>query len=203
MGTSSLLLNWSTSSFQGIKLRAVFFFLIPYAQFRSIPSSLLMHATSHLYAHNFDSCLKWLQTFGTLIPVLALRRIVHMQRLWQVTSMNIWDENKCRYMYHITFGNYTCEKAQFNHMPCYAQFNHMPYLSPHKVMWKAHCDINCTLSLQVWRTEVNYWKVDEPKLFASDSFPVVMYADKKHELCYYCLPIEEYPGLFKVGVLLL
>ena len=62
--------------------------------------------------------------------------------------------------------------------------------------------INCTLSLQVWRTEVNYWKVDEPKLFASDSFPVVMYADKEHELCYYSLPIEEYPGLFKVGVVL-
>ena len=60
---------------------------------------------------------------------------------------------------------------------------------------KTYCKV---LSLQVWRTEVNYWKVDEPKLFASDSFPVVMYADKEHELCYYSLPIEEYPGLFKV-----
>ena len=50
----------------------------------------------------------------------------------------------------------------------------------------------------MYRIEVNYWKVDDPILFAPGAFPTFLYADKANEF-YYGLPIEEYPGLLKVS----
>lgn len=48
------------------------------------------------------------------------------------------------------------------------------------------------------RTEVLYWPVDNERFFASDSFPVFFADFEKSGEAFYGLPIEEYPGLFKV-----
>ena len=55
---------------------------------------------------------------------------------------------------------------------------------------------------QVLRSELNYWKVDNPAVFTPDKFPVFIGygSDDENETHYYGLPIDEYPGLFKVTV---
>ena len=48
------------------------------------------------------------------------------------------------------------------------------------------------------RSEVNYWKVDNPAVFSPDNFPVFIgYGEGGPH--FYGLPIEEYPGLLKVA----
>ena len=59
--------------------------------------------------------------------------------------------------------------------------------------------INLTC-FQITRTENNYWKVEDADLYSSDQFPVFIgYDSSNEEMHYYGLPIEEYPGLLKVG----
>ena len=59
-----------------------------------------------------------------------------------------------------------------------------------------------TCMLQVTRTEVLYWKVDEPKHFTAGRFPVFKYCggSGEREDQFYGLPALEYPGLIKVPV---
>ena len=53
--------------------------------------------------------------------------------------------------------------------------------------------------LQVQRTEVLYWKVNTPEFYAAPNFPCLgAYIDNNY---IYSLPAMEYPGLFKVCVL--
>ena len=54
--------------------------------------------------------------------------------------------------------------------------------------------------LQITRTEVLYWKVDEPKNFSADRFPVFKHtggSGGRNDM-FYGLPALEYPGLLKV-----
>ena len=53
---------------------------------------------------------------------------------------------------------------------------------------------------QVLRSELNYWKVEEPSAFTPDKFPVFIgyNTDNERDIHFYGLPIHEYPGLFKV-----
>ncbi len=54
---------------------------------------------------------------------------------------------------------------------------------------------------QVCRTEVLYWKAEEPKDFSWENFPAfICYTDSEDPYYHvYGLPIYEYPGLVKVG----
>ena len=56
------------------------------------------------------------------------------------------------------------------------------------------------LTIQVIRSELNYWKVDDAAVFTPDKFPVVIgySSHDRKDLHFYELPIEEYPGLLKV-----
>ena len=60
--------------------------------------------------------------------------------------------------------------------------------------------IVAVLSSQVTRTEVLYWKVDEPVNFSAENFPVFKFnggsGDRNN--MFYGLPALEYPGLLKV-----
>ena len=54
-----------------------------------------------------------------------------------------------------------------------------------------------SLSLaQPYKTEVLYWRTENPKVFSANEFPVFAYKSKTLEI--YGQPIFEYPGLFKV-----
>ena len=60
-------------------------------------------------------------------------------------------------------------------------------------LWPCVCFL-----LQVQRTEVLYWKVENPEHYAAPNFPcLIAYTDVDH---FYALPAMEYPGLFKVCV---
>ena len=61
---------------------------------------------------------------------------------------------------------------------------------------------SCNLIDKVSRIEVGYWRVEDPTLFDSSTFPTFLYADGEGHFRYYGLPIEEYPGLLKVFFLL-
>ena len=58
--------------------------------------------------------------------------------------------------------------------------------------------------MQITRTEVLYWKVDEPKHFSVGSFPVFKGSGGSGERddMFYGIPALEYPGLLKVQCLL-
>ena len=65
-----------------------------------------------------------------------------------------------------------------------------------------YCIPCTTLFLQITRTEVLYWKVDEPKNFSADRFPVFKHtggSGGRNDM-FYGLPALEYPGLLKVYV---
>ena len=54
--------------------------------------------------------------------------------------------------------------------------------------------------MQIIRTEVLYWKVDDPEHFSADNLPVfICFGDSDREDLY-GLPALEYPGLLKVGI---
>ena len=54
------------------------------------------------------------------------------------------------------------------------------------------------LSNKVERIEVLYWKVSNPDLFSPSQFPCFIGFKGDHEDEFYGLPVDEYPGLFKV-----
>jgi sarcosine oxidase/L-pipecolate oxidase len=61
--------------------------------------------------------------------------------------------------------------------------------------------IGLNLPFRVVRSELNFWKVEDPAVFTPDKFPVFIgYTSDDHETHFYGLPIHEYPGLLKVCV---
>jgi monomeric sarcosine oxidase len=60
--------------------------------------------------------------------------------------------------------------------------------------------IGLHLPFTVQRSEINYWKVDDPAVFTPDKFPVFIgcNSDNAEDMHFYGIPIHEYPGQFKV-----
>ena len=52
------------------------------------------------------------------------------------------------------------------------------------------------MCLQVKKTEVFYWKVNDPDNFSCKNFPV--FGGEGESACAYGMPVFEYPGLMKV-----
>jgi sarcosine oxidase/L-pipecolate oxidase len=85
--------------------------------------------------------------------------------------------------------------------------------APRKAFWARHLvvaagawttalcsSIGLNLPFRVLRSELNFWKVEDPAVFTPDKFPVFIgyTSDDDNDTHYYGLPIHEYPGLLKV-----